>query len=136
MLQALTPAMGHWRKRLSKIATNFEQANKAEIAKAEKRLETLTAQGEVRQGHGLSGHVPVRQGHGLQWSRPPNCSQDWLALAAVFYFDTMSCRLAQVVMSPRSWSQNWLALAVVFNFDTTSSGPGWAVSSFLFSLTL
>ena len=40
--------MSHWRKRLSKIATNFEQANKAEIAKAEKRLETLTAQGEVR----------------------------------------------------------------------------------------
>ena len=58
MLQALTPAMDHWRKRLSKIATNFEQANKAEIAKAEKRLETLTAQGEVRQGRGLQHFCP------------------------------------------------------------------------------
>ena len=58
--------MDHWRKRLSRIATNFEQANKAEIAKAEKRLETLTAQGEVRQGHGVQQSCP-----------PRSCSQKW-----------------------------------------------------------
>ena len=37
MVQALSPAMDQWRKRISKIATSFEVANKAELKTAEKQ---------------------------------------------------------------------------------------------------
>ena len=43
MLQALSPAMDQWRKRISKIATSFELAHKAEISTAEKQLKTSKA---------------------------------------------------------------------------------------------
>ena len=36
MPQALSPAMDQWRKRISRIATSFEVAHKAELKTAEK----------------------------------------------------------------------------------------------------
>lgn len=36
-MQALSPAMDQWRKRISKIATSFEVAHKAELKTAEKQ---------------------------------------------------------------------------------------------------
>lgn len=43
LTNALSPAMDQWRKRISKIATSFELAHKAEISTAEKQLKTSKA---------------------------------------------------------------------------------------------
>ena len=37
VMQALSPAMDQWRKRISRIATSFEVAHKAELKTAEKQ---------------------------------------------------------------------------------------------------
>lgn len=37
MVQALSPAMDQWRRRISRIATSFEVAHKAELTTAEKQ---------------------------------------------------------------------------------------------------
>lgn len=47
--QALSPAMDQWRKRISRIATNFEVAHKAELKTVEKRALDSTAKQPLQQ---------------------------------------------------------------------------------------
>ena len=49
MAQALSPAMDQWRKRISRIATNFEVAHKAELKTVEKRALDSTAKQPLQQ---------------------------------------------------------------------------------------